>query len=81
MKASFARVDKNKQAIVERGWGPCNRNLLLYKEIQNAMTSNDCNAFKMLKSNFVIPKQHNSFQPPVDSVFFSNLIQQQILVK
>ena len=67
-KASFDRVDKNKKAIAERGWGPCNRNLLLYKEIQNTMTTDDCVAFQLLKSNFVTPIQHGSFQPPFDSV-------------
>ena len=69
-KASFARVDKNKKAITECGWRPCNRNLLLYKEIQNTMTSDNCGAFKLLKRHFIILKQHNSFQPPVDSVSF-----------
>ena len=35
---SFTRSDINKKAIVERGWIPLNRNLLLYKEIQSTMT-------------------------------------------
>ena len=30
---SFANVRTNKKAIVERGWAPFNRNLLLYTEI------------------------------------------------
>ena len=68
-KASFAKVKKNKKIkIAECGWGPWNINLLLYKEIQNTMTSDNYDAFKLLKSNFVRPKQHNSFQPPVYSV-------------
>ena len=36
--SSFARVAMNKKAIAERGWGPLNRNLLLYKEVQHTMT-------------------------------------------
>ncbi len=36
-KVSFARVGDNLKAISERGWGPLNRNLLLYKDIQNSM--------------------------------------------
>ena len=68
-KASFDRVDKNKNAIAECGWGPCNRNPCLYKEIQNTMSSNDCDAFKLLKRNFMTPTQHYSFQPSFDSVF------------
>jgi len=31
--ASFTRVDNNKKAVAERGWGPLNYNLLLHPEI------------------------------------------------
>jgi len=38
---SFERKLTNKKAICERGWGPCNRNLLKYKEIHNSMTNEE----------------------------------------
>ena len=38
---SFANVRTNKKAIVERGWAPFNRNLLLNKEIRATMIEND----------------------------------------
>ena len=31
--ASFTRVDNNKKAVAECGWGPLNYNLLLHPEI------------------------------------------------
>jgi hypothetical protein len=36
---SFARVETNKTAIAERGWGPLNYNILLHDEIQLTSTS------------------------------------------
>ena len=44
---SFARVQNNKKAISERGWGPLNRNLLLYKELLQTMTEADRETFKL----------------------------------
>ena len=38
---SFQRKYTNKKAICERGWGPCNRNLLRCKEIHNSMTNEE----------------------------------------
>ncbi len=76
LKASFDRVDKNKKAIAEHGWGLCNIDLLLYKEIQNTMTTNDCIAFKLPKSNFVTPIQNGSFQPPLTQFLFHSHNQQ-----
>ena len=38
---SFQRKHTNKKEICERGWGPCNRNLLKYKEIHNSMTNEE----------------------------------------
>ena len=32
--SSFARIDNNKKAIAERGWGPMNVNCLLHPEIE-----------------------------------------------
>ena len=45
---SFARVAMNKNAIAERGWYPLNRNLLLYREIQDTMTSAERQSFNDL---------------------------------
>ena len=55
---SFARVELNKKAIAERGWGPLNRNLLLYKEVQHTMTKQERESF--------IGTLHNN--PPLISV-------------
>jgi hypothetical protein len=38
---SFADIKGNKEAIVQRGWYPLNKNLLLNKEIRKTMTSDD----------------------------------------
>ena len=35
---SFARVEQNKKAIVERGWNPLNYNLLTNSELRATMT-------------------------------------------
>ena len=35
---SFARVDENKRAIVDRGWGPYNCNILTFSHIRATMT-------------------------------------------
>ena len=44
---SFARVNNNKKAISKRGWGPLNRNLLLYKELLYTMTLSDSESFNL----------------------------------
>ena len=38
---SFARVDKNRRAIADRGWGPYNRNILTFSHIRATMTETD----------------------------------------
>ena len=38
---SFADTKGNKEAIVQRGWFPLNRNLLLLPELRKTMTSAD----------------------------------------
>ena len=38
---SFARTEKNRNAISERGWYPYNRNLLNYKEVRATMTKDE----------------------------------------
>lgn len=70
--ASFARVSCNKKAIAERGWGPCNRNLLLYKEIQHTMTKDDTELFHSMQTNF-FPSTSNfasAAESPPESVSF-----------
>ena len=59
---------KNKKAIAERGWGPCNRNLLLYKEIQNTMTKEDMKTFDAMKKDYAQPNSAN------DTEFVSPII-------
>ena len=34
---SFVRVDKNRRAIIDRGWGPYNRNILTLSHIRSTM--------------------------------------------
>jgi len=72
--ASFSRIDKNKKAIAERGWGPCNRNLLLYKEIQNTMTRDDAALLKSMKDTFLSPS--NNFAETDKALIDSLSIQQ-----
>ena len=38
---SFADVPGNKEAVVQRGWFPLNKNLLLLEELRTTMTSDD----------------------------------------
>ena len=42
---SFQRVHLNRKAIAERGWQLLNRNILLYKEIQDTMTTAERQSF------------------------------------
>ena len=38
---SFARADKNRRVIADRGWGPYNRNILTISHIRATMTETD----------------------------------------
>ena len=38
---SFVRVDKNKRAIVDRGWGPHNHNILTFSQSRTTMINSD----------------------------------------
>ena len=38
---SFARIDKNRKAIADRGWGPYNRNILTLSHIRATMTNDE----------------------------------------
>ena len=40
-QVSFARVEKNRNAIQDRGWFPYNQNLLLGKKLRETMTKED----------------------------------------
>ena len=68
--ASFSRIDKNKKAIAERGWGPCNRNLLLYNDIQNTMTRDDAALLKSMRDTFLSPSNNfaETDKAPIDSL-------------
>ena len=49
---SFARVDHNKKAISDRGWGPLNYNLLNDEDIKATMTDLESREFmSMLKTD------------------------------
>ena len=50
--------------IAEQRWEACNRNLLLYKEIQNSITKEDIVLFESTKKNY--NQQNNT---PIDSLF------------
>ena len=56
--ASFSRIDKNKKAITKRGWGQCNQNLLLCKEIGNTTTWDDSALLKSMEEIFLSPSDN-----------------------
>ena len=60
---SFARVQKNKKAIVDRGWNPLNRSLLLHTELRVAMTKREQSEEFMLQHKIVLPNKKK--MPPV----------------
>ena len=43
-KASFARIDKNQNALADRGWNPLNKNLLLHDDLRATMTRREKSA-------------------------------------
>jgi hypothetical protein len=60
---SFARVQSNRKAIAERGWGPLNYNCLLHPEILSTRHPND-------KSGHDIPAQQHQQLIDTDHVIF-----------
>ena len=60
---SFARFQKNKKAIVDRGWNPLNRSLLLHPELRVTMTKREQSEEFMLQHNIVLPNK--KMMPPV----------------
>ena len=63
---SFARVEKNKKAIYERGWFPFNRNLLLHPDIRTSMTDEDIKNEKRLycENDDEVDEETNEQQTP-----------------
>ena len=53
-KQSFARVDKNRNAISSRGWNPLNRNLLLDPLIRQTMTEKE-KAMESTSNDYKVP--------------------------
>jgi len=54
---SFARVDKNKNAISVRGWNPLNRALLLDPLLRSTMTANEKSDTYNQVNNIIIPNK------------------------
>ena len=55
---SFARVEKNKQAIVDRGWNPLNRALLLDDELRSTMTKKQQSMEFLSDNNIIFPSNN-----------------------
>ena len=73
-KQSFARVDKNRNAIADRGWNPLNRNLLLDSSIRATMTEEE-RSKESKYTSFRIPSAlQNNNQPHIPSCESSNSI-------
>ena len=53
--ASFGRVDTNKKAIAERGWGPMNRNLMTYPIIRATITKEEKEKEESVDGNIKLP--------------------------
>jgi len=57
---SFARVQKNKNAICDRGWNPLNRVLLLDPDLNATRTVNEKSTDYQLQNNIIIPNKDRS---------------------
>ena len=68
-KHSFARIDKNKNAISDRGWNPLNRNILTDRDLRATMTHREkCREHEM-RDDIILPKKYlskNILQPSTD---------------
>ena len=66
---SFARVNKNRNALADRGWNPLNQALLLHDDLRATMTRKEKSTEYNLSNNIIIPKQKqsNSTLPSNDS--------------
>ena len=58
--ASFARKQKNQQAIADRGWCPLNYNLLTYPEIRATMTKGEKQSELLPGNDVFLPKSIGS---------------------
>ena len=56
---SFARVDKNRNAISERGWNPLNKALLLDPVLRSTMTAKEKTDEFNQANQIIIPNKHN----------------------
>jgi len=54
-KSSFARIDKNKNALADRGWNPLNQNLLLHEDLRATMTRREKSAQYHISNDIIIP--------------------------
>jgi hypothetical protein len=70
-KKSFARVDKNKKAIAERGWFPYNRNLLRNEELRATMTEREAKEDRRLNTEVTISASTNSSVSSLSDSFSS----------
>jgi len=71
---SFARVDKNKNDIADRGWNPLNRNLLLFPEIRATMTEEEADSEASYNNTMVLytitnpaVSSNNTMVPHIDT--------------
>ena len=68
MEKSFGRTNKNKKAIVERGWNPYNRATLLLPEIRATMTTEEMEGEGSEGSNVNLPKKPDTLDLTVASL-------------
>ena len=59
-KASFARVDKNRNAHADRGWNPLNQNLLLNVDLRATVTSKE--RLNQHHNNIIIPQKNQKME-------------------
>jgi len=57
-KQSFSRIDKNKNALSDRGWNPLNKNLLLHEDLRATMTETEKSNQYHLSHQIIIPQQN-----------------------
>ena len=55
-KVSFTRVDKNWNALADRGWNPLNQDLLLNDDLRATMTSKERSHQHHTSNNIIIPQ-------------------------
>lgn len=73
---SFARVEKNKHAIAERGWYPLNRNILLNDELRSTMTPAEVRN-EITSDAITIPSPYFEFSTSDSTIISSSSSTQQ----